>query len=318
MKKKIIIVNSREIYGGTLVLSALSKTLTDLGYDARIFYVHDFPTLNTNMPRYWCHWFKYFIKSLLYPFIKHTKFAKSERFKIFKNKPIKGIKEKKTPFITKNTIVIYPEIIYGNFLNAKFVVRWLLYYNRYSGDKNAFGKNDLVVSFRDVFNDEVLNPHKHIVKINHFDSELYKQYNFGERDGCCYIIRKGCDRNDLPSSYLGPIIDNHSEEGKVDILNNCKYCYIYDTQTFYSKIAAICGCIPIVIPEKDKSREDYLGPNYIKLSYGIAYGNTTNEIERAIETRHLLLESLNYKKTNEENATRLIELINHHYALNNK
>ena len=314
-KNKIIIVNSREIYGGTLVLSALSKTLMDLGYDARIFYVHDFPSPNTNVARYWWSWFKYFIKSLLYPFVKHTGFAKTKRFKVFSNNPVKGIKEKKIPFITKNTIVIYPEIVYGNFLNAKFVVRWLLYYNPYKGDNNAFGKNDLVISYRDVFNDETLNPHKHILKINYFDSNLYKQYNFGERRGCCYIIRKGCNRNDLPSSYSGSIIDEFNEERKVEMLNNCKYCYIYDTQTFYSYIAAICGCIPIVIPEKGKSKEDYLGPNYIELSHGVAYGNTTIEIQRALETRHLLLKRISYKKSNEENASRLIELINHHFPL---
>lgn len=312
---KIVIVNSRNIFGGTLVLSALCKTLRDKGYNAKVFFVHDFPNPGTNLKDYWWSWFKYFIKSLIYVLIKHTSLADSEKFAVFSNAPLPGTKEKKIPFISKNTIVIYPEVVYGNFLNAKFVVRWLLYYNRYMGDPCAFGKNDLVISYRDVYNDDELNPSKHVVKINYFDSTLYKQYNFGERIGCCYIIRKGTGRVDLPASYNGPIIDNLPEEVKVQVLNKCQYCYIYDTQTFYSRIAAVCGCIPIVLLEEGKSKQHYLGPDYEKLSYGIAYGNTSAEIQRAIDTRALLLDNLNYKENNEKNAQYLVDVIKEKFNL---
>ena len=103
---KIVIVNSRKIYGGTLVLSALCKTLRDLGYDAKVFYVHDFPSPTTNIKVYWLGWFKYFIKSLIHVLIRHTSIANSERFAVFSSAPLPGIKEKRTPWVSRKTIVI--------------------------------------------------------------------------------------------------------------------------------------------------------------------------------------------------------------------
>ena len=41
MAKKIIIYNINKYYGGTLVLSALCKTLRNLGYDARLLFNFD-------------------------------------------------------------------------------------------------------------------------------------------------------------------------------------------------------------------------------------------------------------------------------------
>ena len=38
-----------------------------------------------------------------------------------------GCSRKWLPIVDKNTVVIYPEIFYGDFLNSKKVVRWLLY-----------------------------------------------------------------------------------------------------------------------------------------------------------------------------------------------
>ena len=312
---KIVIVNTRNLFGGTLVLSVLCKTLRDLGHDAKIFYVNDFPRPTTNIIVYWLKWCVFIIKRLMYVFIRHFSLANSKHFVVFSNNPVPGIKEKILPFINRNTVVVYPEVVYGNFLKAKHVVRWLLYYNRYKGDNQAFGRDDLVISYRDVFNDVALNPLKYTVKINHFDSSLYRQFNFNKRRGCCYIIRKGRGRNDLPSVFDGPIIYDFDEKTKVNILNQSKYCYIYDTQTFYSKIAAVCGCIPVVVLEEGKSQESYLGPDYEKLSYGIAYGDTPEQIQKAIATRQLLLETLNYKESNENNAKSLIAFISKHFNL---
>ena len=98
------------------------------------------------------------------------------------------------------------------------------------------------------------------------------------------------------------------ENDIVEILNNSKYCYSYDTQTFYTSIAAVCGCIPIVMLESGKTRNDYLDIKENKL-YGVAYGNCKEEIDYAINTRDLLIESLNYNKSNDNNILKFIELL---------
>jgi len=52
------------------------------------------------------------------------KALKDDKFTGYVNLTIKGCKRKLLPCVSKNTIVIYPESVYGNFLKAKNVVRY--------------------------------------------------------------------------------------------------------------------------------------------------------------------------------------------------
>ena len=313
MKKKVLIVNYREIYGGTIVLSALCKLLRERGVDARILYVHQFPDSNTDMSRYWHYWWRYslkcHIKSVIYRLFRRFDFVHTSRFRLFEYCPVKGTKEKLLPFFSKkNTIVVYPEIVYGNFLQAANVVRWLLFHYRWANDVNVYNKDDLFICNREVFNDWNLNPNGNKVRIRHFDSDLYRQYNFGEREGKCYIVRKGAKRTDLPSSFDGPIIDKLEEAEIVEIFNRCKYCYSYDTQTFYVNIAAVCGCIPIIVPEPGKTIKDYRSEGE-RDAPGIAWGDSSDEINRAISTRDILLDRLDFTSSNSFAVDTFLQLV---------
>lgn len=207
-----------------------------------------------------------------------------------------------------NSIVIYPEVTYGNPLNAKFVVRWLMYFYPYSKSSDAYSTNDLFIAYREYFNDIDLNPNKSIITLNYFDSKLYRQYNFGQRKDKCYILRKGRKRKDLPKHFDGPIFDdNMSQHELVKMFNEYRYCYSYDTQTFYTAIAAVCGCIPIVVMEPGKCESDYLGPGEKHL--GRAYGDSVEQIEYAKKTRDDLIKKLDYSAWNRVNAQALIELL---------
>lgn len=317
--KKIIILNSRNIYGGTIVLSLLGKLLTEKGFEAKVLYVHDFPSVYTKEWRFWLKWLiyaiKHRVKEVLYLFFKNTSLESLPFFSCFQYVPIKDVKEKYLPFYNRNnTIVIYPEVVSGNILRAKQVVRWLLYYHNWKDKKNAYGVDDLVICYRKKFNDWILNPHGYELKLNFFDREMYRQYNFEERTGNCYILRKGAGRKDLPKEFDGPVIDyGMSEKEIVRIFNNSKYCYSYDTHTFYVRIAAVCGCVPIVILEPGKRKSDYLSELEINIE-GVAYGNTKEEIERAIATRHNLLESLDYSNKNDSNIENFIELLKERFV----
>lgn len=296
--QRIIIVRPHSASGGALVLAALCRLLCERGIDARLFDIHVEPTRRTKLWKFWSSWIKHILRFLIYPLLCRFNNPNSPRYKIYQTflrEPIEGVKLQWNPFFSrKNTVVLYPEKVYGNFLKARHVVRWLLYYNPYPNDEKAYGKDDLVIAFRSIFNDEKLNPKGYQLQISWFNNQLYRQYNYGKREGNCYIIRKGANRNDLPTHFDGPVIDSLSEEEKVQVLNKCAYCYSYDLQTFYSAIAAICGCISVVVLEPGKEKEDYYSVADLENQDGVAYGNTPEEIKRALATCDKLLEKVNF------------------------
>jgi hypothetical protein len=321
-KKTLYIVNLREYRGGTLVLSTLCATLRDLGYDARLVIFPYLPEIPVSRFRFYkdcvVRNYKFLIKTLIKKIIiklwPSVQFAK--KFSSSANVlNIKNIKIQWHPFFDKkNSIVIYPEVVYGNVLEANNVARWLLYKYYHLSDSSAYSKNDLFFAYREIFNISELNPCNHIITIKHFNKNLYRQYNFNERKGNCYIIYKGKYRKDLPKEFDGPVLDpKMSQEDLVEVLNSSQYCYCYDPQTFYMKIAVVCGCIPILVMEDGKSEEDYLsfGENH----YGIAYGDSEEQIRYAIETKEKCLSSLDYEESNKENALKLIHLLENKFGL---
>lgn len=286
-KQKFVIVSPRVNGGGPTVLHVLCKCLTELGYNAKMFYVKDFAYHEEKKEEYWKNYWMYLYSRILGKWYPDIRDGFCDWEDSFKQMSVKGCKQKYFPFVGKNTIVIYPEVIYGNPFGAPKVVRWLLYHYKYYGDEKAYDKDDVFVAYREVFNDKRLNPMLHKLYLLYFDLGLYKQTNFGERKGNCYIIRKGKKRKDLPLNFEGDIIDDLLETEKVKKFNECKYCICYDTQTAYATLAAICGCIPIVIPEEGKTRNDYYTAGDV--SYGIAFGFEESEIEYAVQTRSELL-----------------------------
>ena len=312
--KKIIIVNGYNYCGGRVVLSELCRCLNRLGLSSRLILLHQYPTSESSL----LHFSKL---NLLFTNIKLAIAIQIDRAfpslginkhffpEYFQATHLKGCPIQFNPFFsTKRTIVIYPEVIYGNPLKASKVIRWFLYFNRYPNDTKAYDKNDMFLSYRSLFNDKILNPSQKIVKINHFDQNVYKQTNFSDRSGKCYIIRKGQDRADLPKIFDGTVVDLLSEEEKVKVFNQCEFCYCYDTQTFYSKIASICGCKTIVVPEPGKTRSDYRGADDDP-HYGIAYSDNTQEIEWALTTRQKLIQRLDFEKENLKNTRLLVKYI---------
>lgn len=291
---RFVVVSPRQRSGGSIVLHKLCYYLEQQGHEARIFLICRGCFQNTNKITSWLIWFTYNILNIIACLVyKLTYKLTNGRYALFSRffyEPVKGIKYCYNPILTSDTIVVYPEIIYGNPLHGKRVVRWLLYYNRFENIDEAFQKSDLVFCYRDIFNDTRLNPEGKRLGLGHFDFATYRQTNFQTREGCCYILRKGKKRPDLPSELDGPVIDNLSEEEKVKALNKYKYCYLYDTQTFYVVIAAVCGAVPVIVPESGKGRCDYLGEG--DTAYGVAYGDTEEEINYALETRELCIKGL--------------------------
>lgn len=295
---RFVILSPRQSVGGAIVLHALCKFLCEHGQKAKIFYSEVFvwkkglKTYIKNLAKWLNYTIRDIIKVILSKFIKDPK---TPRYYYIKNPSVKGCKRKYFPFVSKKTIVIYPEVVAGNPLRAKNVVRWFLYYYHYKNERWAYKLDDLFVTYRDEFNDADLNPHGYKVQTPYFNLDLYKRSNYGIRSGKCYIIRKGKNRNDLPKEFDGIVVDDLLETDKVRVFNQTEYCISYDTQTAYSDIASICGCKSIIVPELGKQVEDYRYGEDTRL--GVAIGFSREEEEFAEQTRGDLIKQ--YSNINE-------------------
>jgi hypothetical protein len=196
-------------------------------------------------------------------------------------------------FDMNQTIVIYPEIVKGNPLNAKYIMRWLLNtpdviaYSYGEGNRNcnfyykfaaSFEKGNVVGEFKGELRAMEL----------HFD----KFCNKGEqRTESCYIVKKGKDSGWHSKGSV--CIDNYEERGGnaflADIFNRSKVFISYDNACFLSVQAALCGCLSIVVPDGTMAAEQW-HDKFPYFRYGIAYG--LDDIGYAIETMPIVKENL--------------------------
>lgn len=208
-------------------------------------------------------------------------------------------------FDLNETIVIYGETIQGNPLNAPYVVRWILAPLGICSHPLQFrvwGKNDLVYYFNSeekmkINSQKMGNVYK-LLNIMYISSYI-KNNNNEPRSGSCYTIRKGNEYHNNKIEVVHPpnsfeVVRNHSLLECVDIFNTYECFYSYDPCTFLNIIAAISGCISVVVKVKGKSKNEWLNTiaavEYLKETgeplYGIAYGE--EEIEFAKTTLHLV------------------------------
>ena len=208
-------------------------------------------------------------------------------------------------FDLNETVVIYGETIEGNPLNAPYVVRWILAPLGICSNSNicnTWGKNDLVYYFNSEEkiknNPEKLGSVYKLLNIMYINP--YAQINnTNSRSGICYTIRKANAYHKKlkivhpPKSFE---IKQPSQMECIQIFNRHKYFVSYDPCTFLLVIAALCGCVPVVVKIDGVSKEDWLNTlapiEYLKETkeplYGVAYGR--EEIKFAEETIHLVKE----------------------------
>lgn len=260
--------------GGIVVLHQLCDRLNHLGYEAYLWPFFK-PVLDFTNPFKTIYlFFRYFRKSIKYGFKTNPKL----------NTPIASYED------LKDAVVVYPEVVVGNPLQGRKVVRWLLHKPGFNnGGKIDFGADDLFFYYLKAFDDSQFNRFPdnelHIVSQR---KDTYSINNTHERNGTCYLMRKGKNRpiiHDLTESIL---LDGMSHEEMAQIFNQTVMCIIYDTYTMYSVYAAMCGCIPVIIPEEGVSIEEWQSVEENR--YGMAYG--FEGIEYALKTRNLLLQKL--------------------------
>lgn len=298
MKLIIVTPGYDDNAGGIVVLHQLCDRLNKLGHEA---YVWPFfkPALDFTNPFRAVYLFsRYFRKSIKYGFKKNPKLD--------------------TPTATyddlKNAVIIYPEVVVGNPLKAQNVVRWLLHKPGFNnGGKIDFGADDLFFYYDKAFDDSRYNRypenHLHIVSQR---SDVYKITNHATREGRCYLLRKGYRRNIVHDIADSRLVDGLSHEETAQVFNEVEYCISYDTYTMYNVYAAMCGCVPVVVPEEGVTKEEWQPIEEGR--YGIAYG--FDDIEYAIQTRPLLLQYMEkQERESNESVMRFVEKCRDYFKL---
>ena len=232
----------------------------------------------------------------------------------------------------KNNIVIYPENC-GNPLNFTQIVRFNFYFNIFEpNSENEFNifffeaYDKLYNHVRKLYNVREIQNYKSFHKYINYYYNLSEVLNickdYGEeRNGSCYIIRKGIMHphiretfNYHPNdSYLIPYEKTNIYDS-FKIFNKYKYFYSYDGFTLLSCFASLCGCISIIVPFSNfNSISEFSYEDYFK--NGIAYGDSPEQIEYAIQSRDKLRDSLySIRDINfDELFVELIESIYEHF-----
>lgn len=220
------------------------------------------------------------------------------------------IRRYKRSILSGASIVVYPEAIVGNPLAAKNIVRWVMYYI----DKEIYFKwkslGNLVVCYWQQFIPEK----KRALELRPINSIHKIFYDTGQsRNGICWRVGKGSEYhsefnyhnpinifeetkyNDLLQNKISKILLESVRNEKVlklsdslgfkemhDVFNNYKLFISYDCESAVSVIAALSGCISIIVPKNNMKLIDLL-PSH---SVGIALGY--NGIPHALSTRYKL------------------------------
>ena len=189
-------------------------------------------------------------------------------------------------------IVIYPEVIFGNPLFGKNIVRWFLHHPGHLTSVISYGQNELYFRFHSGirhYESSLSRLSESELRIIHYPLELYNDPGFSwERVGTAYCIRKGKGKaivHDLSDSIL---IDGKSHKEIAEIFKRVKRFISYDVYTTYSIFAVLCGCESVVIPDEGVSVDEWL-PNSMD-RHGLAYG--FENLEKARSTKKLLIERI--------------------------
>lgn len=278
-----------ENIGGVIVLHKLGHLLSQLGYDVLLWH-----PVNTYVHGFYGR-LKFFERKIRY-WIKQKEIVKSTVDLSPYNLPVAQSGD-----IDKNDIVIYPEVVSGNPLGLTNVVRWLLYIPCAHTGKIKFSDSDLFFYYLNEYDYPVMNKFREnkLYVVEYFD-KIYKQKNFGDRSGSCFMVRKGKDRilNAHPVDAIQ--VDGKSHKELAEIFNRCEYFYSYDLYTMYSTYASLCGCKSIILPKEGLSKDEWLSTDEAR--YGMAYG--FDDIQYALDTRDKLIERIKLAEEDNLNSVR--------------
>ena len=212
--------------------------------------------------------------------------------------------------VKDHTFVIYPEIIYGNPLEAKNVIRWQLNKPGFiSGDETSWGENDIIAYFSEDFRSDSIKNQIQLVSFNPRIDKFVEKTKDKDIDTTVLFhkatkYRNVFDSHPKNSFVLDSVIEDMS--AVVDVLSRTKRFICYDTDTYYSVIARLCGASSIVVERDGLSKKDFFNTRPF-FKFGISYGfDMIDQAEE--ESNKVVSHILSLKEQSLQTVKNLIEL----------
>lgn len=208
-------------------------------------------------------------------------------------------------FFPKNSVVIYPEVIDGNPLKMKHVVRWLLHQPGFHTEKILYGKDELYFKFNSAIKDfsyENSQTSLNELKVIFYPIDTYKNLHLKRTIESCYMIRKGTNKPIIHDEN-SICLDGKSHSEIAEIFNQAKTFICYDDYTAYSIFAVLAGCMSVVVPDHGISVDEWY-PNETD-RYGIAYGLNQVQLDSAHQTQEKFFEHIEHEHFKSETCVQI-------------
>ena len=187
--------------------------------------------------------------------------------------------------LVKDCIVVYPEIVTGNPLGAKRVVRYLL-------NKEAqFGQGAIKRAETDYFliYSKLYGSGHGKLLIPHFNFELFNEFGavpFEQRTQLAWYEGKGSKYGKVTPIEGAITITRQWPDDRrelADILKKTKFLFTWDSTTSLITEAMMCGAVPVLMQIAPWTVEGLKNTDF-GIS-GFALSTDTTELYRAINTR---------------------------------
>jgi hypothetical protein len=217
-----------------------------------------------------------------------------------------------TEIIPDEDIIIYPEIQEGNPWGINKVVRWILNSYHIPTDQNymaSWGEKDYWLYYDDIWYDGFRE--KNMLYVRETKIEKFKNYNIERDIEACFTLRK---KHHLKDSliFVHPedaieIPYSIPDEELIQLFNKSKRFYCYDTESYLSELASLCGCESIVVPHETAKFNE-------TPRWGVAYG--VENIQFALDTREKMIEEMiQSEQNNFSNAKIALDKVFKHFNL---